>query len=212
MKTLNVWDRLSIGIASVAFLATAALYSRLPDPMPVHFDAHGEANGWMPRWVGAWFGFVVGGLVVGLLRGGGRWFPEKWRARMNQSPMRAVSFFVVMLLGAIQGITLYAGIGNPPNVARLVAFTLAAFWLCFGLVSPRIRRNPFAGFRTPWTMTSDEVWARTHRFGGHAMVLASIVCFFAALIGSLPMALAAVLVSAFLPVVYSYFVARRVNA
>ena len=212
MKTLNIWDRMSAGLAAVAFAATVGLYSRLPDPMPVHFDAHGVANGYMPRWLGASFGFIVGGIVFALLRGGDRVVPDRWRTRMHASPMGAVSFIVVVLLAGIQGIVLYAGVGSPPNVARVTAFVLGVFWLLFGLVMPRIRRNPYAGIRTPWTMTSDEVWARTHRLGGHLSVIAAVICLFGAVIGSLPLAVAAILVSALVPVVYSYLVARRVNA
>jgi uncharacterized membrane protein len=212
MKTLNIWDRLSFAFASVAFAATVLLYSRLPDPMPVHFDAHGAVNGTMPKWLGAWFGFAVGGLTFAFLRGGHRLVPDRWRLRMQSSPMRATSFVVVALLAGIQGILLYASIAAPPNVARVTAFVLGAFWLLFGLLMPRIRRNPYAGIRTPWTLTSDEVWARTHRLGGHLAVAAALVCFFAAAVGSLPMAIAAILVSALLPAVYSFFVARRLNA
>ena len=44
------------------------------------------------------------------------------------------------------------------------AASLGALFVMLGLVMPRVRRNPWVGVRTPWTLASDENWARTHRF------------------------------------------------
>jgi immunity protein, SdpI family len=38
----------------------------------------------------------------------------------------------------------------------------------------KLRRNFWAGIRTPWTLTSDVVWERTHRLGGWFFVLAGL--------------------------------------
>lgn len=209
---MNKSDRIALGITAVALGATVLCYPHLPDPMPVHFDLHGKADGYMPRWIGASFGFAFGAIPLALLRFGDRFLPERWGKRMGTPAMRVAGTIVVGLLAGVQGIILYAGVAAPPNVARLTAFVMSAFALAFGLVAPKLRRNAFAGWRTPWTMASDEVWARTHRFAGHLLVVASIVGFLGALAGSLPVAIGALVAACLAPLPYSWWVAQRARS
>jgi uncharacterized membrane protein len=39
-----------------------------------------------------------------------------------------------------------------------------------GNLLPRARSNWFFGIRTPWTLSSDRVWERTHRVSGYLMI------------------------------------------
>jgi uncharacterized membrane protein len=89
---------------------------------------------------------------------------------------------------------------------------MGAMFVAIGLVMPRVKRNPLIGVRTPWTLTSDENWARTQRVGGYAMVASGLA---AALFGvalgdaGVVVALAFVLAAAVVPIVYSLVLARR---
>ncbi|MEI9989600.1 MAG: SdpI family protein [Rhizomicrobium sp.] len=54
--------------------------------------------------------------------------------------------------------------------------------IVIGNVSGKLRPNHFAGIRTPWTLADDEVWDKTHRFGGWIFVICGFVVLNAALI------------------------------
>jgi uncharacterized membrane protein len=76
----------------------------------------------------------------------------------------------------------------------------------------KVTRNFFVGIRTPWTLASDEVWLRTHRFGGRLFVLAGLVLLVSAVLGGgWVVAAIAIGSAAVLSVVYSYVVYRRVE-
>jgi uncharacterized membrane protein len=76
----------------------------------------------------------------------------------------------------------------------------------------KFRKNFFVGIRTPWTLTSDVVWERTHRFAGWLFVLAGAVWIVGGLLRASPAVLVvAVLVAMLVPAVYSYFLYRRVE-
>jgi uncharacterized membrane protein len=85
-------------------------------------------------------------------------------------------------------------------------------FVLIGALMPRMRPSWFMGIRTPWTLSSDDVWVRTHRLGGKLFVAAGAVV---AVSGLLPgnwwiigaIALAAVL--ALVPVVYSWWLWRE---
>ncbi|HSO40475.1 MAG TPA: SdpI family protein, partial [Labilithrix sp.] len=107
---------------------------------------------------------------------------------------------------------LYRAIVPGASIARVIWLLLGGFYVALGLVLPRIKRNALMGIRTPWTLTSDENWARTQRVGGYAMVGAGVV---AALFGTLggttggAVAIAALLVGTLVPAAYSLVLARR---
>jgi len=76
----------------------------------------------------------------------------------------------------------------------------------------KFRKNFFVGIRTPWTLTSDVVWERTHRLAGWLFVLAGLVWIVGGLLHASPVVLVvAALAAGFIPAIYSYFLYRRVE-
>ena len=77
---------------------------------------------------------------------------------------------------------------------------------------PRTRPNWWFGVRTPWTLSSDRVWTRTHRVAGYAMtVTGAVVVAAAALPGTWPLfgAIAVAVAAAFWMIIYSYVAWRQ---
>lgn len=208
-RRLDRADALTIALLAGATLMTAAVYQRLPAEVPVHFDIHARPDGWLPRAVGAWMGLGFAFGLAALLRFGSRLMPPAWRERMRASPMRAVTALTTALLVMLQMIILHASLHPDAALAPVLFGSLGLFWLLLAQLLPRVRRNPFVGIRTTWTITSDENWARTHRFAGYVMSAGGLVAVIAAFSSAPAVAVVAILVSALVPVVYSYVLARR---
>ncbi len=206
---ISGFDLAAVGILAATALLTASLHARLPERVPTHFDVHGVADGSMQRALGAWLLPVTAGATWVLLRLGALLLPEAWRARLRASPVALATLLVVLLLCALQYIILYAALRSAPNVGMPLGFVLGGFWIALGLVLPRVRRNPWLGVRTPWTLSSDENWARTHRLAGSSFCLGGLVAIGCTLAGAMPVALLIVVVSALVPAVYSFVLARK---
>ena len=206
---MKLFDQIAVGAVAGTTILTGALYERLPARIPTHFDHNGVANGWMGREVGAWLLPVTALTIWILLRFGERVMPRAWAVRMVASPMFLVASLFALLLSALQCVILYAALETPPNVGASLAFVFGVFWTGLGLVMPKIQRNPLIGVRTPWTLASDENWARTHRMAGYAFVIAGILALVAVLLGHASVAFAFIALSALVPVSYSFALARR---
>ena len=210
MKThLERSDTVALALIGATIALTAALYPRLPDQIATHFDVNGVANGWMSRSVGAW---IVPLTALGLwllLRPGARLLPQAWQSRMRESPTGLVAALLAGFLGALHGVVLYAALAPPASVGMMLGSLIGAYWVALGLVLPRVRRNPWIGVRTPWTLSSDENWARTHRFAGFSFCAGGVLAFLAALAGQGALSAAFILSSAIVPAVYSFVLARR---
>lgn len=61
------------------------------------------------------------------------------------------------------------GIVNAPGIWTGVLFVIV------GNAMPKARRNDIFGVRTSWSMSSDEVWRKSQRFGGAATVCLGFV-------------------------------------
>jgi uncharacterized membrane protein len=203
------WDLFTLCVLACSFALTAAVYQRLPDPMPTHFALDGRPNGWMPRAVGAWLEPTAAVAIVGLLRFGSRLMPPGWRARLDASPVHILALAIAVVLAGIHVLVLHAALSAAPRLGDAVWVLLGALFVVMGLILPRTRRNPFFGIRTAFAVSSDENWARTQRVGGYTLSIGGLVAIAAGLLGSPGVALVAILVSAVTPAVWSWILARR---
>ena len=207
-RTIDRIDLLAFALVGASAIGTAAVYDQLPDPMPTHFDAHGVANGWMPRAIGAFLLPVSTVAIWGLIRFGSVLLPPAWRGRLDASPVAVVGLLLNGFMAALQGLMIHAALMPVPRLGAGLWWVLGAFFALLGLVLPRVRQNPWIGIRTPWTLTSEENWARTHRFAGYTMTLGGAASIVAALAGVPVLGIAFILCGALAPAVYSWRIAR----
>ena len=202
-----------VGLALVAAAMSAAVYARLPDTMAVHWDLAGNPNGWMPRAIGAAFGPVSILLLGFVLRFVPRIDPRAENyARFGEAYEVIVASVLLMLL-VVHGIMLAVALGYHVSVARIVPALVGALFVVIGNMMPVVRPNWWFGFRTPWTLSSDRVWARTHRLGGYCMTAGGLVMIVSALVlppsFGVPVLIAVAVASTFGPALYSYLTWKR---
>jgi uncharacterized membrane protein len=205
------WYPLLLALAGVA--ASLALYPRLPETMAVHWDMDGNPNGWMPRPFGAFFGPVFLLVLWALMRVLPRIDPrEQNYARFGDAYETIVGASLLLVL-VTHGIVLAEALGHHTPVARLVTALVGALFVVIGNVMPRMRPNWWFGVRTPWTLSNDRVWARTHRLAGFSMTAAGVAMIATALVlpsqFGIPVLLAATAAATVGPAVYSYLTWKR---
>ena len=88
-----------------------------------------------------------------------------------------ILYFIALIQG---GLTLRAvGIWRGSDYGSLIPLWACGFSILvilLGNVLGKSRPNWFIGVRTPWTMSSDWTWERTHRFAGRSFVAVGLVC------------------------------------
>jgi uncharacterized membrane protein len=195
--------------AGVVF--SIAVYSRLPAIMATHWDARGRPNGFSTRPFAA---FLLPLLAVGL------WLvmrviPHIDPRRANIEKFRdTFDLLIITMIGMLMVLhvaMLGAAIGWPVSLSRLTPILVGALFVALGNLMPRFRSNFFLGIRTPWTLSSEQVWMKTHRVGGYLMVVAGLFLIASAFFQSMTfsyLAFAALLGVALATVIYSYVIWR----
>jgi uncharacterized membrane protein len=209
------WRRewLPLLVIGLAFVATGVFYRRLPDPMPVHWDAWGRPDNYASRAFGAFLmpaAALMAYVSLFLLA----WIdPRRRNIARFEGTYHLLRTGVAMFAVFMQGVILAALLrgGEVLDVSYLVA-GLGVLMVVVGNVLPRVRSNWFMGIRTPWTLSSDRVWRDTHRFGGRAWVLCGLVAVVISMWaprGYLLGLLGVLFLAGLAPVVYSFFAYRE---
>jgi len=200
-------------LALVAAAMSAAVYTRLPETMAVHWDLDGNPNGWMPRAVGAAFGPVMILLLGFLMRVVPRIDPRAENyARFGEAYEVIVASVLVLML-VTHGIMLAIALGYRVSVARVVPALVGVLFVVIGNMMPLVRPNWWFGIRTPWTLSNDRVWTRTHRLAGFCMTGGGVLMIVAALVLppslGLPVLLTVAVAATVGPALYSYLTWKR---
>jgi uncharacterized membrane protein len=196
----------SCGLLVLLFAVSIILYPYLPEMMAVHWDMYGVADGYWPKpWALFFTPFLALGLTM-LLLGIPRLDPlkeniEEFRPVYEWFVAGFVAYFLYLHL-----LTLAWNLGFQFSLVQALCPAFAALFYGMGVMVGRAKRNWFIGIRTPWTLSSDTVWEKTHRRGALLFKMSGIL----ALAGTFSRDLAfflilvPVLFSAAYTVVYSY--------
>jgi uncharacterized membrane protein len=189
-----------------SFLTVAILYPSLPDQIPSHWNAAGEVDGYLPKFWGLFlFPFILSGLVLLFLV-----IPriDPLRANILQF-LPYYEWFVVifaLFLLSLQATTILWAYGILVPINTVMSLGIGILFFYIGILLGHARRNWFIGIRTPWTLSSNTVWKKTHRLGSVLFMVAGLI----ALLGTLFPAyaiwliLVPVLAVTGITVVYSY--------
>ena len=197
----------------LSIVLSAIAYPSLPDRIPVHWGFSGEVNRYGSRFEAAFILPFIGVVFWLVLRALPRIDPKRENYARFQSTYDLIVDTVVTLLVLMHLALIGSALGLPIPVTRVFPALAGVALVVLGNVLPRARPNWWFGIRTPWTLSNERVWTKTHRVGGYFFVAAGIVWIIVALLpaspGTHPILLVTLAAAALGSFVYSYFVWRQ---
>ncbi|MGE5392681.1 MAG: SdpI family protein, partial [Candidatus Saccharibacteria bacterium] len=79
---------------------------------------------------------------------------------------------VLFVVFAVSG---YANLGHAVKINIVIPVLIGLLFILLGNYMGKLKKNWFIGIRTPWTLSSENVWNRTHRVGGRLMAFFGVV-------------------------------------
>jgi uncharacterized membrane protein len=177
---MRKWIPLLIVVAALA--ASAFVYPRLPESMPTHWDISGHPNGWSSRFWGAWMMPVFLVALWAFMRVLPAIDPRGSNYAKFGGTFEGIIVSIMLFMFGMHIIVLRAALGYPVAMERVLPVGIGVLFIVIGNLLPRARPNWFVGIRTPWTLSSDRVWEKTHRFGGQVFVGAGILMLLSGLV------------------------------
>lgn len=199
-------------VAALAAMISIWAYPRLPETVATHWNLRGVPDDYSSRlWAVALMPLVMIGMT-GLLRVLPKIDPRRENYAKFIDSYWLIANAILVFMGVAHVLVLAHGMGYLVQVDRLLPLGVGLLFAFLGNYLTRIEPNWFIGIRTPWTLSSDTVWRKTHRTGGWLFVIGGIVIAagaFAPRGAFVPLFVATVIVVAGIPVVQSYVLWKR---
>jgi uncharacterized membrane protein len=170
---MRKWIPLLLIIAAVA--ASIFYYPQLPEKMATHWSASGEANGFSDRLWGAWMLPVLMAALWLILRAIPHIDPRKANYEKFSGMYDALVILILAFMLLMHIVVLMGATGTHIRMERILMPGVGVFIAIMGLLIPKVHPNWFVGIRTPWTLTSDLSWERTHKIGGTLFVILGVL-------------------------------------
>jgi uncharacterized membrane protein len=194
-------------------LLAAFFYPYLPAMIPMNWQLNGSIASYSEKYQL----FLMSGLAV-LLALLFDFLPHIDPRKKNYQKFGGYydSFCIVMqlFLIAMTGIVLTESFRPGTLSVPTVIFLFLGFLFIFiGNMLPKVKSNFYMGFKTPWTLSSDEIWRKTHRLGGKCFFLAGLIVIICAFLPWKAFAnllvLCSILILTLIPTVMSYIWWRK---
>jgi len=195
-----------------SFLLSMYYYQQLPDEIASHWNSSGEVDDYLPKF---WGLFLIPFTSLGILIL--FWIiPKIDPLKKNIASFRKYfDFFLFVLLIYllyIQILTIIWSLGITFNMNQAIIPALGILIYSISYLIENAKRNWFIGIRTPWTLSNDKVWEKTHKLGGKLFKISGITIFIVAFIPKISfLAIFIILAVALYLVIYSYIEYKKTN-
>lgn len=171
--TFIIWATVAAG-----FIVSAVFYPKMPAIMASHWNASGRVDGYMNKSIGMF-------LIPAIMAGQALFF----YAILLIDPLRKnirkfriyYEGFILLITGFLLAVHLFMiawNLGIRFSMNIFMPLMMAILFFVMGAILPKLRPNWFMGIRTPWTLSNETVWIKTHWLGGIAFKMAAILVLF----------------------------------
>ncbi|PGA14186.1 hypothetical protein COL65_22055 [Priestia aryabhattai] len=172
-----------LGITLLTLVAWLIALPHLPPTMPIHWGANGEADGFATK-INAMIltvGIMV--LIYFIIAFVPRIDPRKENYKYFSKTYNILLNAVLLLFFFVNMSTILQGLGYNVPMSYIAPIMAGLVFIVIGNYLQRVRSNYFMGIRTPWTLSNENVWKKTHRLSGKIFFIGGLL----------------ILISAFLP-------------
>jgi len=196
----------ALTIIILSFVIGIYLYPSMPERMASHWNSAGEVDGNMSRFWGVFLMPIVSAGMLLLFFIIPKIDPLKKNIKKFIKYYEWFMLLMIVFLFYIYMLTIYWNLGKRFDMGRMITPAIGILFIYIGVLVDNAKRNWFIGIRTPWTLSSDRVWAKTHKLGGKLFKIAGIIALFGLVLPKYAMWLLLVpaLAAGLCPVVYSY--------
>lgn len=158
-------------------LSTWAWFQVGPDArIPIHWNVKGEPDGYAGR-MGLWYlVFGIAGITA-LLAVVPSIEPRRGHLLRSSRAYQGVWLATIGFLGLLHAVTVLIALGHNVSINRWMCIGLGLLFAIIGNYLGKTRSNFVFGIRTPWTLSSELSWRRTHRLGGRLFLAFGVVLF-----------------------------------
>lgn len=151
----------------------------LPDLIPAHYGFNGEVTRWGSKYESLIIpisGFVI--CMISLI-----YTKSTEKSSKNDNNIKSLNISNIVLAVTFNVLTLSFLITSFNKVTnindafsfKLIYVALGVGFIILGRYLPKLKRNKLIGIRTSKTLSNDEIWEKTHKFGGKVFIVFGVI-------------------------------------
>ena len=179
-KTYKKTIILTIILILLPMVVGVALWEKLPLQMVTHWGVNNEPNGWMSRPM-AVFGLPLICAVLQVLCVIAT-EKDKRKENLHRKSVAMVLWIIPVVCWVCSAVTYGYVFYEKINVGLICCLLVGLLFIALGNQLPRQMQNHMFGIRTSLTLSDEDVWRASHRFGGWVMTLGGVVIVVCALL------------------------------
>lgn len=201
------------GIVALLAAVSAVYAPQLPEEMAIHFDPAGEPDGYMAKNLALVGGVALTAGIAVMFAVLPRIDPLGENFEEFQSVYDLSAVGIVAFLAYVHGLVLAYNLDVEFGMLQALAPAMAGLYLLVAVLIRRAEQNWFVGIRTPWTLSDERVWDRTHERVAPLFVVAAVFALAGVVVPEYAILFLVVPVSviAFGATAYSFVVYRRLD-
>lgn len=199
-------------IAALAVAISIWAYPSLPPTVATHWNLRGTPDGFSSRLMAVSIGPLLIGAVTLLFNVLPKVDPRRENYARFVSTYWLFGNAVMVFMLLAHAMVIATGLGYSVRIDKLMPLGIGLLFVVVGNYLTRVEPNWFVGIRTPWTLSSDTVWRKTHRTGGLVMVIGGLALAAGAFLPQaalLPLLIGTLVIVAGFPIVQSYVLWKR---
>lgn len=205
---------MSLGTVGLMIAVSLWAWGQLPAgaQIAVHWNAAGEVDRYGSVWEGLFLMPSMIGLISVLFYFIPKIDPRRSNIAQSGTAYRAAWIGMLVFMSILHIALVLNALGYAVNIGLIVPVMVGILFLIIGNYMGKIRSNFMFGIRTPWTLSSELSWNKTHRLGGRLFMVIGLLMIATGLLPMTELWVYILLGAIFLMVavlfVYSYLIYR----
>lgn len=164
-------------IILVSFIIGIYYYPQIPEKIASHWNIQGQVDGYMSKLWGLFLMPILslGMFLIFIL------LPKIDPLKMNIEKFRkyfdGFIILIILFLFYLYLLTIFWNFDHKFNINQFLSPAFGVLFFYCGILIGKVKRNWFIGIKTPWTLSNEKVWDKTHQLGGKLFKIAGIIAF-----------------------------------
>lgn len=207
---MNISEMFCWILAIFFYFLAIWVFPFMPEEVATHWNALGQVDGHTGRFLATFMLPYLATIMFILFVTIPRIDPLKNNIKKFRVHFDGFIMLLMMFLLYLYLLVISWNLGQIFDMGQVLSPAFAILIYYCGILIENAKMNWFIGIRTPWTMSSELVWKKTHVLGGKLFKISGVI----AVLGifefyAIWLVIGPVVVSSIYAVVYSYFEFQR---
>lgn len=185
----------------------------MPDTIPIHWDSQWNVDSYGSRYTLLILAFLPLAIHYGMLLML-KIDPRHKNLEKRQATYNIFRYGLTAFFMTITMFFYYLTLNPQSNIENLFLLLIGVIFIGMGNYMPRVPQNYFLGIKTPWTLSNEYVWKKTHRIGGYLWIIIGMIIVMIGFIHSsyaYNVLLVLVISDVIFMMIYSYIIYKRID-